>query len=147
MKASGIPVTKSDAKAVESLADELEKGKTRDSRSERRRRYRVGFVAEFAAAACLMATGHRILARRSRTPFGEIDLIARRGGRVSFVEVKARRTLQAAEASVSPRQRERVKRAAGFWLSRHSAYQDFDVTYDIVFVLPWRWPRHLVNAL
>ena len=115
--------------------------------ADRRRRYRTGRTAERIAALWLTAKGYRMLGRRVRTPYGEIDLVAVRGRRVSFVEVKARRTREAAEAALPRRQRERVKRAAGAWLQRHAAYQGHEVTFDVVFVLPWSFPRHFVNAL
>lgn len=115
--------------------------------AERRRRYRAGLTAETIAALWLIAKGHRIIERRARTPFGEIDLVVVRGARVSFVEVKARRTAEAAEAALPARQRERVKRASTIWLQRHPRYQSHEITFDVVFVLPWRPPRHLVNAL
>lgn len=95
----------------------------------------------------LMAKGYRIVGRRVATAAGEIDMIAVRRGRVAFVEVKRRKSLQAAEASVSQRQRERVHRAADLWLARHKSYQALDLGFDLVFVLPWRWPMHLENAL
>ena len=60
---------------------------------QRQSRYRSGHTAEFAAAAYLIARGHRILARRFKTPAGEIDLITLKAGRVGFVEVKRRATL------------------------------------------------------
>src|SRR5580693_309577 len=55
--------------------------------------FRAGLSAETRAAAYLMAKGYRILARRFRTPYGEIDLVARKRNLVAFVEVKARASL------------------------------------------------------
>jgi putative endonuclease len=113
----------------------------------RRARYRIGRWSEWMAALMLMAKGYRILRRREQTPAGEIDLIAVRGRRLAFVEVKRRRTLEDAEASISPRQRERVRSAALLWLGRNARYQQRDVGFDIVFVLPRRWPMHIENGL
>ncbi len=115
--------------------------------SERRQRYRRGHRGEGLASAMLRLKGYRIIGRRVVTPAGELDIIAMRGGRVTFVEVKARTNREAAEASVSDSQRRRVHRAADLWLARHPAYQDFELGFDLVFVLPWRWPVHLINAL
>ncbi|MBL8564683.1 MAG: YraN family protein [Hyphomicrobiaceae bacterium] len=114
---------------------------------ERRRRYRLGRSAELAAILALATKGFRPIGRRVVMPTGEIDLIVARGRRVAFVEVKARRTEEAAEASIGDAQRRRIHRAADLWLARHPEFRDYDITFDIVFVLPWRWPRHLVNAL
>ena len=114
---------------------------------ERQRRYRQGHRGEWLAAAYLKAKGYRILGRRVATGAGEIDIIALRRGRVAFVEVKRRSDLAAAEASVSSRQRQRIHRAADLWLARHASYQTCQMGFDLIFVLPWRLPKHLPNAL
>lgn len=115
--------------------------------SERRRRYRRGHLAEVLAVAMLSLKGYRVLGRRVVTPSGEIDLIAVRGKRVAFVEVKRRATRAAAEASIPDQQRRRVRRAADLWLARRPAFHAHDLCFDLVLVLPWRWPVHLENAL
>ena len=84
--------------------------------AERIGRYRRGRLSEWLAAAALLAKGYRILGRRVRTPYGEIDLIAVRGRRLAFVEVKRRATRGEAEAAVTPRQAGRIARAAEFWV-------------------------------
>jgi putative endonuclease len=114
---------------------------------ERRRRYRRGWLSEHLAAAFLMAKGYRVLARRQKTPAGEIDLIAVRGHRLVFVEVKQRASLAEAEASIGPRQRARVRRAADLWLARHPRYAAHEIGFDLIFLVPRRWPVHLENAL
>lgn len=113
----------------------------------RRRRHRQGRWSEWVAAALLAAKGYRILARRQRTGLGEIDLIVVRGHRLAFVEVKRRQTQADAEASITARQRLRVRRAAGLWLARHPAYQAHDIGFDLVFIVAGTWPRHLPDAL
>ncbi|MCB1527306.1 MAG: YraN family protein [Hyphomicrobiaceae bacterium] len=114
---------------------------------ERQRRYRQGHRGEWLAAAYLKAKGYRILGRRVATGAGEIDIIALRRGRVAFVEVKRRSDLAAAEASVSSRQRQRIHRAADLWLAHHASYQTCQMGFDLIFVLPWRLPKHLPDAL
>ncbi len=94
----------------------------------------------------LRMTGYRIVARRVRTQVGEIDLIARRGNILAFIEVKARATEDEALFAVTPRQSQRIERAAMAFIARRPAYGRFDMRYDIMVVLPWRWPRHLVDA-
>ena len=99
------------------------------------------------AAAALLAQGYRILARRVRTPHGEIDLIAVRGRRLAFVEVKRRAT--------RPRPRPRSRRARpaaspgrrSIWVSRHAAFRDHDSGLDAMLVVPGRLPMHLPDAL
>ena len=105
-----------------------------------------GRLSEHVAAAYLMLHGYRILARRHRTPFGEIDIIARRGRRMAFVEVKYRRTRAEAEAALKPQQADRVARAAGHWISRYPAYAEYEHGFDAVFVLPWARPILVADA-
>lgn len=95
----------------------------------------------------LAAKGYRPIARRVSTATGEIDLVVVKGPRIVFVEVKRRRTLEAAEASISDLQRRRIRRAADAWLARHAGFQSHEISFDVVFVLPWRWPLHLPGAL
>jgi putative endonuclease len=94
-----------------------------------------------------MSKGYRILARRHRTPHGEIDLIATRGRRIAFVEVKRRGTLSDAEAALTPYQARRVAMAADFWIARRPRFRDHEIGLDAILVVPGRLPRHLPNAL
>lgn len=105
-----------------------------------------GRAAEHLAAWSLRARGYRILARRFRTPLGEIDLIARRGDLVAFVEVKARGDLEQALQAVGPRQRARTARAAELFLLRHPALSGCTFRFDLMAVRPWRLPHHLADA-
>lgn len=117
------------------------------AKTERIGRYRRGRLAEWLAAAAMLARGYRILARRCRTPYGEVDLIAVRGRRVAFIEVKRRATRLEAQAAVTPRQAQRVARAAEFWVGRNPAYREHEQGLDIVFVTPGGLPQYLANAL
>ncbi|MBA2126254.1 YraN family protein [Hyphomicrobium methylovorum] len=114
---------------------------------ERRRRYRRGHSAERIVAAVYMLLGHRILGRRFKTPVGEIDLIAIRGKRIAFVEVKRRPTQEDAEDAITLTMRRRVRRAADLWLAHNPKYQNCDVGFDLVFVVPWRFPIVMRDAL
>jgi putative endonuclease len=114
---------------------------------ERRRRHRRGHLSEWVAAGFLAAKGYRILARRWKTPGGEIDLIALRGRRLAFVEVKYRLTLADAEAAITPRQRRRIRHGASLWLARHPAYQSHEIGFDLLFLLRRRWPMHIRDGL
>ncbi len=102
--------------------------------------------AETRAAAFLMAKGYRILARRFRTPHGEIDLVAKRRNLVAFVEVKARATLDDAAYAVTPRQQRRIIDAAQAWLMAHPEQAEFELRFDAVLIAPRRLPRHLLAA-
>jgi putative endonuclease len=112
-------------------------------RHARRAAEERGRRAETVAAWLLRLKGYRILARRYTTPVGEIDLIARRGGLVAFVEVKRRARLQDAAAAVTATGRRRVARAAAVWLAAHPAAAGLDLRFDVVIAAPRRLPRHL----
>ncbi|OHV73133.1 YraN family protein [Ensifer sp. LCM 4579] len=105
-----------------------------------------GLLAEYRAALCLMLKGYRIVAMRYRTRLGEIDIIARRGELVAIVEVKARATFDGAVFAVSDSSQRRIRAASDTWLSSQPDFHRLSVRYDIVAVLPWRWPRHLPDA-
>ena len=115
-------------------------------RPERQVAFRTGLSAESRAAALLIAKGFRILARRWRSPVGEIDITARRRGLLIFVEVKARETLDGAAWSVTERQRARIIAAAEAWLARHADPRIQDIRFDAVLVAPGTLPRHLPAA-
>src|SRR5262245_51862032 len=93
-------------------------------KAERVERYRRGRLSELAAAAMLLSKGYRILARRCRTPYGELDLIAVRGSRLAFVEVKRRATRLEGEAALTQYQARRIARAAEYWVARNAGYRD-----------------------
>ena len=109
---------------------------------ERQARYRRGHLAEVLAACALMLKGYRILARRFKSRSGEIDLIALRGTKLVFVEVKRRPTLDDAHASITPRQSRRIRSAADQWLGQRPRFGDHERRFDAVFVIPGHWPIH-----
>lgn len=123
------------------------RGAPKGDKAERQARLGRGSRGELAAAAWLMVHGYRILARRHRTPHGEVDIIAVRLRRIAFVEVKRRRTLADAQAALTPHQASRIGRAADHWLARHPRYQAHEIGLDAVLVVPWHRPRHIPNAL
>src|SRR5437762_8468729 len=86
-------------------------------RPERQVAFRLGLSAESRAAALLVAKGFRILARRWKSPVGEIDIVARRRHLLVFVEVKAREHFDDAAWSVTDRQRSRIVAAAESYLA------------------------------
>jgi len=115
-------------------------------RPERVAAFRVGLSAESRAAALLLAKGYRIVARRFRTPVGEVDIVARRGRVLIFVEVKARSRLDDAAWSVLPRQQRRIAAAAAAWLAEHADDVDCHIRFDVVLVAPGRIPQHIAAA-
>jgi putative endonuclease len=91
----------------------------------------------------LLLKGFRIVARRYRTRLGEIDLIARRGNLVLIVEVKARSSLEAAHLAVTPQAMRRIEAAADLWLQRQPDHARLSLRFDLIAVLPRRWPKHV----
>ena len=132
------------AKADRTKPDRAPPGK--EASPERVAAFNTGLSAEARAAALLMAKGYRILARRFRTPHGEIDLVAKRRNLIAFVEVKARATLDDAAFAVTPRQQARIINAAQGWLMAHPEYAEFELRFDAVLIAPRRLPRHLLAA-
>jgi putative endonuclease len=118
----------------------------RSAAPERIAAFRTGLSAEGRAAAYLMVKGYRILAKRFRTPYGEIDIVARRRNLVAFVEVKARASLDEAAYAVTPRQRRRIVDAAQAWLMAHPEHADFELRFDAMLIAPRCLPRHLLAA-
>ena len=98
--------------------------------------FRTGLSAEGRAAAFLMAKGYRILAKRFRTPHGEIDIVARQRNLVAFVEVKARASLDDAAYAVTPRQQQRIIDAAQAWLMAHPEHAEFELRFDAMLIAP-----------
>ena len=96
-------------------------------RPERVAAFQRGLSAESRAALLLIAKAYRILERRWKTPFGEIDIVARRRGVVVFVEVKARGSIDEAVEAVTNR-------------------TNGGIRFDVIVVTPGKMPRHIVNA-
>jgi putative endonuclease len=106
----------------------------------------AGRRGEAWAALFLQLQLYRIVARRVKTPVGEIDLIAQRFGVTVFVEVKARSfSTQEAEA-LGAVNRRRIIRAAQLWLTRKPELAEAPMRFDVIFLAPFAWPRHIVNA-
>jgi putative endonuclease len=110
----------------------------------RRRAESFGRFAETAAVWLLRVKGYRVVARRQRTPAGEIDIVARRAGVLAAVEVKARVT--ATDEPVTRRQRRRILRALEAYVQHRPQFQDLTWRFDLIVVRPWRLPQHIVDA-
>lgn len=106
---------------------------------------RRGRRGEMLAAWYLRLKGWRIVAQRLKTPRGEVDLIARRGRTVAFVEVKWRASAGELGLAIDERRLRRVAAAANALAPRHARDGD-DLRIDVVLLAPGRWPRHIVNA-
>ncbi|MBL4615800.1 MAG: YraN family protein [Magnetovibrio sp.] len=110
------------------------KARRKTGRKARQQAQRRGRWAETLSALYLRLTGHRVLARNYKTPVGEIDLIAKRAGVVSFIEVKARANIAQACDAITAKQRARIQRAAELFLIQNPSLQRCDVRFDVCLV-------------
>ena len=110
----------------------------------RRRALRFGRIAEACCAGLLRLKGFRIIARDFRVPVGEIDIIARKGAVLAFIEVKARKN--AAEEVLTTRQQRRIIRAAEAFMMTRPDLAGLDLRFDLMRFGGWRPPRHLCGA-
>jgi putative endonuclease len=111
----------------------------------RARAERQGRRSETLAAWYLRLKGWRILASRVKTPRGEVDLVARRGRTVLFVEVKWRRSAEGLDRAIEQYRLRRVAAAAEAVAPRYVRVGD-DQRIDVLLLAPRRFPRHIVNA-
>ena len=120
-----------------------------DSALRRAARHR-GRAAETLAAWWLRLKFYRIIARGAMTGrgsgAGELDMVARRGRVVAFVEVKARPSLTEAAHALGPAQRRRIERAAAAFLARRPDLAGYDLRFDVVLITPGRLPCHIPDA-
>lgn len=107
---------------------------------------RRGRLAETLVGLVLRLTGHRILARNLKTPVGEIDIVARRGAVLAFVEVKARDRREDAAHALGARQRDRIARAAQLFLAKNPDLAGLSVRFDVALVGGLLGLSYLKNA-
>jgi Holliday junction resolvase-like predicted endonuclease len=113
-----------------------------NGRAEREAKGRRG---EWLAAWYLRLKGWRVLAQRVKTPRGEIDLVAKRGGTVAFVEVKWRAGTKELELAIDAYRLRRVAAAAEA-VAHRFAKNGEDIRIDVVLLAPGKFPRHIINA-
>lgn len=89
--------------------------------------------------------GWRILARRARASGGEVDIVARRGWTLAFVEVKARSSADAAGISLDRNHLKRVAAAAEQLAPRYLRDGD-EIHIDALYIVPGRLPHHLADV-
>ncbi|MEN3952208.1 YraN family protein [Iodidimonas sp. SYSU 1G8] len=118
----------------------------RRTTAQRQRAFRAGRMAETLCVWALRLKGYRILARNWKTAAGEADIVARRGGLIAFVEVKARASHAAGIEAVSVRQQRRVRRAAEIFMAAHPSLASLDMRFDIMTIAPGSWPTHSPGA-
>ena len=114
--------------------------------SKPKRTYQKGQLAETLASGLLILKGYRILARRYRAPVGEIDIIAARSSILCFCEVKLRKTFDEGLWAITPHQQHRIHRAGEHWLQKFPQYSNKTLQFDVILLVPWRFPKHIKNA-
>ena len=108
--------------------------------------YTKGLWAEFFAAVYFCLKGYRPLSCRFKTPVGEIDLIAKRGNTLVFIEVKMRQNAAAAGEAINAKNQSRVRRAAELYLQRYPEYNNCVMRFDALLLAPYVMPQHIKNA-
>ena len=104
-----------------------------------------GYFGEFIATILLWCKGYRILKHRYRISGGEIDIIAQRENKISFIEVKVRKSEEKCHIAITPQQLSRIRRASQVFLKYHPKYQNCDLSYDVILIADWQFPRHIEN--
>jgi len=115
------------------------------TRTEKQQAYDKGHKGEGLAAWYLRLKGYQILKRRYKMKVGEADIVARKGGTVVFVEVKARDTLAAGLEAITDHQKKRITNAAKYFMTTNRAVADMDFRFDVIVVSGLKI-HHLENA-
>ncbi|WP_069188619.1 YraN family protein [Candidatus Terasakiella magnetica] len=107
---------------------------------------RFGQWGEGLACLSLRLKGYKILKRNFRSAVGEIDIIAKKGKTLCFIEVKSRPTERLALECLSARQQKRIILATQAFLSFHPRYSHHTIRFDFFAITPYGWPLHIKNA-
>ncbi|MDV7339905.1 YraN family protein [Terasakiella sp. A23] len=108
--------------------------------------FHFGRWGEDAACLYFRLKGYRIVKRNHRSPFGEIDIIAKRRQTLVFIEVKSRARLDDALNSLSFYQQKRITNAAKSFLSANPRYCGCETRFDFLAISAKNWPKHIENA-
>lgn len=108
--------------------------------------YKFGLLAEFFVITLLKIKFYRILARRYKTKLGEIDIIAKRGRNIIFIEVKARNNFSEFSEIIKPVNQQRISRSAELFLIKHPKYRKLTIRFDVFFVTHKFKFKHIKNA-
>ena len=111
-----------------------------------RNTYKKGLRAELISKIWLQLQGYSIKEQRYKTPVGEIDLIAKKGRHIAFIEIKYRKTREEAAFAISDHQKKRINKAALFWLAKNSNLTYETLSFDVILIAPFRLPYHIKNA-
>ena len=102
---------------------------------KKKQAYRFGIWAEYLAICYLLLTCHKIIAKRYKTPLGEIDIIAKKGNTLLFIEVKGRyNNDDNLHEAITPQQKKRIQQAASLFLMKHPHYQNNSCRFDAILI-------------
>ncbi len=116
------------------------------SKLERKKSEYFGRLGEKIAEIFLRLKFYTIIGRRVKTNLGEIDIIAKRGKLLIFVEVKIRKNKSKMQEALEAVNKERIYRAAALFLSQNPEYYDYNLRFDVIFIAPSILPYHLAGA-
>ena len=107
--------------------------------------YKFGILAEKIAIIFLFLKGYKILQRRYKTHFGEIDIIAKKSQNIIFIEVKARKKKTNIEEILTIHQINRIKSAGEFFISRNPQFSNHNLRFDFIEIDRLFLPKHYPN--
>ncbi len=106
--------------------------------------YYFGLFAEIIACWYLRFAFYHIITHRFKSPFGEIDIVAKKNNQLIFIEVKARKDTKLMDF-ISKRQQQRIIKAAEYFLIMYPKYQNYQVRFDAIIMNKFFWPKHFRN--
>lgn len=106
--------------------------------------YYFGLFAEIISSLYLSIKFYKILARRLKTPFGEIDIVAKKSNTLVFIEVKARNNTKYIDF-ISLKQINRIEKAAQYFLLKEKKYQNYNIRFDAIILNSFFYPKHFRN--
>ena len=107
---------------------------------------RKGYFGEFLAVCLLKLKRYCILARRYKTFYGEIDIIAQKNDIIIFVEVKSRKTTDKCYVAINDRQLKRIQRASAIFMRNNKNLEQNFIRFDVILVADWKFPIHIINV-
>lgn len=113
---------------------------------DRQRAEKSGRLGEFYAELWMRLQFLQLIARRYKSPVGEIDLVMKRGKLLVFVEVKARTNRNQLDAALETVNQSRIIAATHHFLAHHKNMTSCDIRFDVILVAPWRLPTHMPDA-
>ena len=114
--------------------------------SKKQKAERFGKRGELFARIFLRLKFYKIMNKNYKTPFGEIDIIAKRGRAVVFVEVKARKNQNKLEEALLAVNKRRISKAANYFIAQNPFLTNNDLRFDVIFLAPKSFPYHIISA-